>query len=216
MPPNRNGLEYRRKYTKNCVVLGYPGETTSEKMQNSIFTLIDSTRTEEERQPDTQYPDIVREAIQVFECTWNRDHPLSYSPDSIENHFVLTIDKIVMQERWRDRMFKGKGFPRLPIDYGYRNNTKFWFTRGPRPYAVPIPKSKAITVDAVQYAADRIDPDIAWQRDACAKLVKVPRVFLTRVLTQCAEAAKEEGIAEITPEFLDRVRDRRNKDRGNT
>ena len=70
-------------------------------------------------------------------------------------------------------------------------------------------------VDAARYAADRLDPDIAWQRDACAKLVKVPRVFLTRVLTQCAEAAKEEGMAEITPEFLDRVRDKRSQDERN-
>ena len=209
-----NFIPDRRKYTRNCVTLGFPGETTAEKMQNSIFTLADSTRTAEERQPGIQYPEIVREAIQIFECTWERSHPLIYSPDSIENHFVLTIDKIVMQERWRDRLFKGRSFPHLPIDYGYRNNTSFWFTRGARPYAVPIPKSKGVTVDAVQYAADRLDPDITWQREACAKLVKVPRVFLTRVLTECAQAAKDEGLNEITPEFLDRVRDKRNKDKG--
>lgn len=203
-----------RKYTRNCVMLGYPGETTEEKMNNSIFTLLPSTRTDGERQPGVRYPEIVQEAVQVFECTWDQRYPLKYAPESPECHFVLRIEKIVMQKKWRDRLFEGKGCPRLPIDYGYRNNTHFWFTRGARPYKVPIPKEKGVTVNAVQFAADRFDPDVKWQEEACAKLVKVPRVFLTRAIAACVEEAKEEGITEITPEFVDRVRDKRSKDRG--
>jgi len=79
---------------------------------------------------------------------------------------------------------------------------------------VPIPEEKDVVADAIKFAAERIDPDVKWQEEAYARLVKVPRVFLTRVITQCIEAAKEEGIAEITPEFLDRIRDKRGKDRG--
>ena len=203
-----------KKYTRNCVMLGYPGETTEEKMKNSIFTLLPSTRPAEERQPGVQYPEIVQEAIQVLECTWNRRYPLKHDPESLESRFVLRVDKIVMKERWRDCLFTGKGFPRLPIDYGFRDNAYFWLTKGARPYKVPIPQEKGVTADAVKFAAQRIDPDVKWQEEAYTKLVKVPRVFLTRAITECVKAAKEQGITEITPEFLDMVRDKRSKDKG--
>ena len=203
-----------KRYTRNCVTLGYPGETTEEKMKNSIFTLIPSTRTDKERQPGVQYPEIVQEAIQVFECTWDQRHPPKLSPESPEYHFVLRVEKIVIQKRWRGRLFEGKGIPRMPIDYGYRNNTHFWFARGTRPYTVPIPEEKGVSVDTVQYAADRFDPDVRWQEEACAKLVKVPRVFLRKAIAACVEAAREEGVTEITPEFVDLVRDKRSRDKG--
>ena len=203
-----------KKYTRNCVMLGFPGETTEEKMRNSIFSLLPSTRLEEERQAGIRYPEIVQEAVQVFECSWDQRYSLDHNPDTMECRFILRVDKIVMQKKWRDSLYKGKGFPRLPIDYGYRNNTQFWFTRSARPYAVPIPTAKGISVDTVQYAADRFDPDVVWQEEACAKLVRVPRIFLTRAIAECVEVAKEEGVTEITPEFLDRVRDKRRQEKG--
>ena len=206
-----NFIPDNKMYMRNCVMLGFPGETTAEKMANSIFTLVPSTRTDGEREPEVPYPEIVQEAIQVFECTWDRRFPLKYAPESPECHFVLRIDRIVMQKKWRDRLFEGKGIPRLPIDYGYRNNTHFWFTRGTRPYTVPIPEEKGVAVNTVQYAADRFDPDVKWQEEACAKLVKVPRVFLKKAIAACVEAAREEGITEITPEFVDLVRDKRSR-----
>jgi flavin reductase (DIM6/NTAB) family NADH-FMN oxidoreductase RutF len=208
-----NFIPDRRRYTRNCVTLGYPGETTAEKMENSIFTLLASPRTAEERRPGVDYPEIVQEAIQVFECTWNRQYPLKHHPESPECRFVLRVDKIVMKKRWRDRLFTGKGIPRLPIDYGFRDNAYFWFTRGARAYKETIPQEKGVTVDAVQFAAQRVDPDIAWQEEACAKLVRVPRVFLTRVIRECVKAAKEEGLTEITPDFLDEIRDKRSGER---
>jgi len=203
-----------RKYMRNSVMLGFPGETTEEKMQNSIFTLVTSTRLEEERQPDVQYPEIVKESIQVFECTWNPEYPLKHTPESPECCFVLHVDKIVMQQKWRDSLFEGKGFPRLPVGYGFRDNAYFWFTKGARPYRESVPKEKAATVNTIKFAVERFDPDIKWQEAACAKLVKVPRIFLTRAIKGCVEAARAEGVTEITPEFLDRVRDKRSKDRG--
>ena len=41
-----NFIPHKKKFMKNCVMLGYPGETTAEKMKNSIFTLIPSARCE--------------------------------------------------------------------------------------------------------------------------------------------------------------------------
>jgi flavin reductase (DIM6/NTAB) family NADH-FMN oxidoreductase RutF len=208
-----NFVPDNKRLMRNCVMLGYPGETTEEKMANSIFALLPSTRSEAERQPGVQYPEIVQQAVQVFECTWDRRFPHVLSEESQERRFVLQVDKIVMKPKWRDCLYSGKGFPNLPIDYGYRNNTSFWFARHSRPYAVPIPKEKGTQVEAVQWAADRIDPDVSWQEEACAKLVKVPRVFLNQAIAACVEAAKEEGVTEITAEFVEAVRDKRREDR---
>jgi hypothetical protein len=74
---------------------------------------------------------------------------------------VLRVDKIVMKERWRDRLFAGQGIPRLPIDYGFRDNAYSWFTPGARPYRETIPQEKGVTVDAVQFAAQRVDGVVA-------------------------------------------------------
>jgi flavin reductase (DIM6/NTAB) family NADH-FMN oxidoreductase RutF len=208
-----NFIPDHKRYMKNCVMLGFPGEETEEKMQNSIFTLQPSTRTAQERKPGVQYPEIVLEAVQVFECTWDRRFPLKDDPASPECKFVLSIDKIVMKKKWRDSLRKGRGFPRLPVDYGFRDNAYFWFTKAARPYRIPIPKEKGVTTDAVQFAAQRIDPDIEWQEEAYARLVRVPRVFLTRVIRQILEVAKEEGVTEITPEYLDKIRDKRSGER---
>jgi flavin reductase (DIM6/NTAB) family NADH-FMN oxidoreductase RutF len=208
-----NFIPDKKKYLKNCVLLGYPGETTEEKMQNSIFTLLPSTRTGSP--PDGQaprYPDIVKEAIQVFECTWDDSFPLTYNEGG-ESHFVLRINKIAMKQKWKDRLLKGRGFPPLPIDYGYRDNIRFWFTKHSRPYAVPVPSSKEAPVEAVQYACDRFDPDIKWEKEACAKIVKVPNIFLNRVISGVVKAAKAEGLTVITPEFMDKVQDKRSSEK---
>jgi len=202
-----NFIPDKKKYMKNCVMLGYPGETTEQKMKNSIFSLIPSTR--DNSQGAQKYPLIVQEAFQIFECTWDERYPLKPHEELVECHFLLRIDKIIMKKKWRDCLFKGKGFPRMPIDYGYRDNVRFWFAKHSRPYAVPIPKEKGNAIETVKYACTRFDPDITWQDEACAKLVKVPNIFLNKVLSGIVGEAKKEGISTITPEFMDKIRDKR-------
>ena len=207
-----NFIPDKRKYMKNCVALGFPGETTEEKMAESVFSLLPSTR-EPRAVKDAAFPKIVEEAIQVFECTWDPAFPVKYDSESLECHFVLRIEEILLKERWRDALFEGRGFPRLPIDYGYRNNLDFWFARHGRPYRVPIPKNKGTSIETVLYATSRFDDSVTWQHEACAELVAVPRLFLNTVIKGCVEAAKAEGVTEITPEFLERVRDKRSRDK---
>jgi flavin reductase (DIM6/NTAB) family NADH-FMN oxidoreductase RutF len=208
-----NFIPDKKKYMKNCVMLGYPGETTEEKMKNSIFTLLPSTRGGTPSEGLSKFPDIVEEAFQVFECTWDDRHPLQPIPSSQSSHLVLTIEKIIMEKKWKKALFKGKGFPRVPIDYGYRDNIQFWFTKHSKPYALPVPSSKEAPVEAVQYACDRYDPDIKWEKEACAKIVKVPRIFLNRVIKGVVEEAKKEGLTVITPEFMDKVQDKRSSEK---
>ena len=202
-----NFIPDKKKYMKNCVMLGYPGETTEQKMKNSIFTLAPSTRGE--AQGGHPYPPIVKEAFQVFECTWDDRYPLKHNEELVECHFLLRIDKIIMKKKWRDCLFKGKGFPRMPIDYGYRDNVRFWFAEHSRPYAVPIPKDKGSAVETVKYACTRFDPDITWEDEACAMLVKVPNIFLNKSLGGIVAEAKKAGITLITPEFIAKIRDKR-------
>jgi flavin reductase (DIM6/NTAB) family NADH-FMN oxidoreductase RutF len=203
-----------RKYMRNCVMLGYPGETTEEKMKNSIFTLIPSRRSPEERPSGAACPDIVAEAIQVFECSLD-----SFEVDE-ETHAmrsILNIDKVLLKEKWYDVLLEGhRRFPPLPIDYGFRNNTSFWFTRHSPPYREPIPKSKATSVDSVMWAITRggFAEDLEWDEAAAAKLVAIPRVFLNVALRGIVEEAKNAGVKRITAEFLESVRDRRSREKG--
>ena len=208
-----NFITDSRRFMEAAVRLGFPGETTEEKMEDCPFTLVPSTRTDEQRAPGIDYPKVVAEAVQVFECTWDESYPIKIDPDSPECHFVLTIDKIVMREKWRKSLLEGRGFPRLPIDYGFRDNAYFWFTKHRRPYRVGLPKDKGVTTDAIKYAVQRIEPDIPWQEESYERLVRIPRVFLTRVIRQIVEEAKAQGVTEITPEFLDTVRDKRSGER---
>jgi flavin reductase (DIM6/NTAB) family NADH-FMN oxidoreductase RutF len=201
-----NFIPDKKKYMKNCVALGFPGESTEEKMKNSIFTLLPSNR------PDSggrQHPEIVREAEQVFDCTWDDSYPLKDRDDLVECHFLLRIESILLKQKWYQCLLKCTGFPRLPVDYGFRDNIRFWFSRHSRPYKVSIPKDKGNSFEMVKYACTHFDPEIVWEDEACAKILKVPGIFLKTVISGVVKEAKKEGITTITPAFMDTVRNKR-------
>jgi flavin reductase (DIM6/NTAB) family NADH-FMN oxidoreductase RutF len=203
-----------RKYMRNCVMLGYPGETTEEKMVNSIFTLVPSLRSNEERKPRTRYPDIVGEALQVFECSLAS---FEIDEQTHAQRSILNIDKVLLKKKWHRVLVQGRNrFPNLPIDYGFRNNAHFWFTRHRPPYREPIPKSKATSVDSVMWAITRggFAEELEWSEEAAAKLVAIPRVFLNVALRGIVEEARRAGLTEVTPEFLEVVRDKRAREKG--
>ncbi|HUU77936.1 MAG TPA: PCP reductase family protein [candidate division Zixibacteria bacterium] len=209
-----NFIEDDKKYLENCVVLGFPGETTEEKMMNSIFTLIPSTRLNGEMNPNIKYPEIVKEAFQIYECKVDSNHPIEVDEDTGECHMVLRIEKIILKKKWKQALIEGKGFPRVPVDYGFRNNAYFWFSKHSKPYKVPIPESKAVDISSIKFAVERIDPEIIWTDEACEKIVKVPRVFLSQVIRGVNDKAREKGITEITADFMDEVRDKRSDEKG--
>ena len=219
------------KYFKEAVRLGFPGETTEEKMKDCIFTLVDGKRASEDK--ENKYPKIVKEAYQVFECTWDDSLDDAYK-DKVEEeyngpyhnfngitskfgaHFILKIDNILIKEKYYDSIINGVsafGFPRVPVDYGYRDSKNFWYTRFKRPRKEPIPKNKGVGLDSVKYAASRIDPDVKFSDEACAMLVKVPRVFLTMVLKGCVEWAKENNVSLITEKEMKIINDKRSKEK---
>ena len=209
-----NFLPDEKKYLENCVLLGYPGDTTEEKMKDSVFTLIPSTRNGENE--TTRYPEITKEAFQVYECTWDPSIPSSLV-GGCEN-FLLQVEKILLKPKYKEAIIRGmdaKSFPRIPVGFGFRDNIHFWFTQGGKPFAYRIPESKGTSVNTVLYAAKRHDPSVEWMPEAAEKIVNVPRIFLKRVIAGTVDAAKKEGITVVTPEFMDKIRDKRRKEKSN-
>ncbi len=216
-----------RKYFREAVRLGFPGETTQEKMKNCKFTLLDS-------ESGGVRPQIVQEAFQVFECTWDDslENAFEDKPGCLEGyeppyrnfngitskfgaHFILKIDKILIKENYYDAIVggvKASNFPRVPVDYGYRDSTNFWYTKFKKPIPEKI-QAKEGDVQSVIYAAERIDPNVTFTKDACAKLTKIPRIFLKAALTQMVNIAKEEGISVIDEAALQIINDKRREEK---
>ena len=187
-----NFITDERKFFREAVRLGFPGDTTDEKMKNCLFTLEDGIAGGDNR------PKVVKEAYQVFECSWDGTLEDAYldKPGCLEGyeppyrnfngitskfgaHFILKIDKILMKEKYYDSIINGVkagNFPPVPVDYGYRDSTNFWCSAFRKPYPEKIP-AKDGDVSSVMYAAKRIDPDVTFTDEACAKLTKIPRIF---------------------------------------
>lgn len=226
-----NFIPHKRKYFKEAVRLGYPGDTPQEKMKDCKFTLEKGLCAIED--PSLARPKVIAEAFQVYECTWMKELDGAENDIWHENysgpyrdfngitseagaHFIFRIDKIMIKEKYKRTIVNGTratGFPPIPVDYGYRDNTRFWYTPFRRPLSAKIPSGKGIHIDAVIYAADRIDDKIKFTPEACGKLVKVPRVFLNRVLVACVNWAKENNVILITAQHMDIINDKRSKEK---
>ena len=226
-----NFLQDDRKYFKEAVRLGFPGETPEEKMKDCLYTLVDGKRAREN--PNEKYPKVVKEAYQVFECTWVKKldgaendkvqeeykgpyHNFNGITSEFGAHFILKIDNILMKEKYYNTIINGVstvGYPRVPVDYGYRDSKNFWYTKFRRPIAMPIPKNKGVDIDSVKYAAGRIDPEVKFTEEACKTLLKVPRPFLNTVLKGCVKWAKENNVTLITPKEMQIINDKRSKEK---
>ncbi len=225
-----NFLPDDKKYFKEIVRLGFPGDTPEEKMKDCIFTLEEGQRKDEN--PTETYPKVIKEAFQVFECTWVRelDHaendkiqkeyePPYHNFNGITSkygaHFILKIDKILMKDKYYNSIINGvthKNFPNVPVDYGYRDSTNFWCSRFKKPFAEPIP-NKEVDIESVKYAANRADDVIKFSDDACKMMVKIPRVFLSMVLKGCISWAKENDCKLITAKEMQIINDKRNSEK---
>ncbi len=227
-----NFITDEKKYFKEAVRLGFPGDKPEEKMKDCIFHFEDGLMAKE--YPGEQFPQVVTEAYQSFECTWMKDldnasqdkpgcldgyeppyHDFNGITSKFGAHFILRIDKILMKPKYYDAIVDGvkaRSFPPVPVDYGYRDSKNFWYTRfrRPRPELLPI---REASIDSVRYAADRIDDKIKFTDDACAMMVKVPRIFLPTALKGCVAWARENGVTLITAEHMKIINDKRSKEK---
>jgi len=223
-----------RKFFKEAVRFGYPGPS-EEKMKTNLFTMEPGQAGPEE----ADRPPVIREAFQVFECTWDREleqagrfkacdiddgHPGPYNDfngitSKYGAHFILNIDKILMKEQYYDAIVGGvkkNSFPPVPVDYGYRDSANFWYTRFPkltRPVSEPIPAPKEVDLASIRYAAERCDDVVKFTDDALKNFVKVPRPFLKTVLNGCIAWAKENNVTLITEEHVKIINDKRRQEK---
>ncbi len=221
-----------KKYFKEAVRLGFPGDKPEEKMKNCIFTLEEGQMAMDNS--EELYPKVVAEAYQVFECTWMREldgahvdvpgcldgynppyHDFNGITSKFGAHFILRIDKILIKEKYYNCIINGvhaKAFPRVPVDYGYRDSKNFWYTRFRRPKSELLPIREA-SIDSVRYAADRIDDVVKFSDEACAMMVKIPRIFLSTALKGCVAWAKENNVTLVTEEHMKIINDKRSKEK---
>ncbi len=222
-----------KKLFKEAVRMGWPGDTTEEKMKNCTFELEDGEMAK--THPNEKFPKVVKQSFQVIECTWMKeldnaqdDKPgeLNGYPEPYHNfngitskfgaHFILRIDKILMKEKYYNTIVNGVtagGFPRVPVDYGYRDSKNFWCSKfkKPRPELLPV---RQTSVSSVRYAAERLQTDVKFTDEALARLVKVPRIFLPTALKGCVKWAEEHNVKLITEKEMDIINDKRAKEKG--
>lgn len=221
-----NFVPAKKKILKECVSLGFPGDSPKEKMKNFSLTVSDGLMQAEN--PKDRFPKIIEESFQVFECSWLREidgadkdrvreqylppfHICNGITSEQGAHFILKIDKILMREKYRKAIVNGvrkKDFPPVPVDYGYRDSQNFWFCGKKEPYAEKV-QAKAVDVESVMYAANRIDPKVRFTKEACMCMVHVPRVFLNAALKGCVIWAKEHNVQLVTKEHMKIINDKR-------
>jgi len=219
-----------KKDFQEVVKLGFPGDHSDEKMATSKFEL-------EKGQAEGTRPLVVTSSYQTFECTWDSsledaqgDSERVGQLDGLEPpyrnfngitskfgaHFILKIDKILMKERYKNAIIDGvsaKDFPPVPVDYGYRDNVNFWYSPTKKLVAAKVPARKEADVSSVIHAAERIDDVIKFTEESCARLTKVPRVFLNAALKSCVDWAKENGVTLIEPAHMEIIQDKRSTEK---
>lgn len=226
-----NFLPYSAKSFKEHVRLGYPGDTPEEKMKDFKFSVENSLS--QDNDPNNNYPKIISEALQVFECTWVKEldnasndviqeeyegpyHNFNGITSKFGAHFILKIDRILVKDKYYNALINGvnpHNFCPLPTNWGYRDSTNFWCSGFKKPKAEKVPK-REVDLTSVRYAATRADDKIKFSDDALMKLVKVPRPFLKLVINGCINWAKENNCTLITSKEMDIINDKRRKEKG--
>ena len=218
---------------KEAVKLSWPGDKPEEKMPKVNFRLEKSQIGEDD--PSDVRPMVLTDAIQVIECTWMRDldgagsdqagcttgyeppyHDFNGITSKFGAHFILRVDRILMKKQYSDAIINGvkaSDFPKLPVDYGYRDSKNFWYHRAAWRMRSELLAIRKQTLESVRYAADRADDKVKFTDDALETILNVPRVFLPLVLKGCVDWAKENNVTLVTAEHMKIINDKRSKEK---
>lgn len=225
-----NFLSFSKKKFAEHVRLGFPGDTPEEKMRDFKFNVEDGMS--KELDPNGNYPKIIKEANQVFECTWVKEldnaqddkvqeeynepyHNFNGITSKFGAHFILKIDHILLKEKYYDAIVNGVTkniFCPLPTNWGYRDSKYFWCSDYKKPISVGIP-DKEVDLTSVKYAANRLNTDVKFTDEALKMLVKVPRPFLKLVLQGCVDWANKNNCKLITEKEMKIINDKRSKEK---
>lgn len=225
-----NFLSFSKKNFAEHVRLGFPGDTPEEKMKDFKFNVEDGMS--KELDPNGNYPKIIKEANQIFECTWVKEldnaqddkvqeeynepyHNFNGITSKFGAHFILKIDHILLKEKYYNAIVNGvtkNNFCPLPTNWGYRDSKYFWCSDYKKPIPVGIP-DKEVDLTSVKYAANRLNTDVKFTDDALKMLVKVPRPFLKLVLQGCVDWANRNNCKLITEKEMKIINDKRSKEK---
>lgn len=225
-----NFLSFSKKKFAEHVRLGFPGDTPEEKMKDFKFNVEDGMA--KELDPNGNYPKIIKEANQVFECTWVKEldnaqddkvqeeynepyHNFNGITSKFGAHFILKIDHILLKEKYYNAIVNGvtkNNFCPLPTNWGYRDSKYFWCSDYKKPIPVGIP-DKEVDLTSVKYAANRLNTDVKFTDEALKMLVKVPRPFLKLVLQGCVDWANRNNYKLITEKEMKIINDKRSKEK---
>lgn len=205
-----NFIEYDAEQIETILKFGYPGQTTAEKMAYNTFELIDSPTPG--RESSDIYPKILAEAYQVYECTLDveriRENPILR--DSPSAHLLLNIDNILVKEKWLPYIDGSRdAMPNIPLTYGFRGGSTFWFGQVQPAYKLPIPDMGS-NHEIVHYEANRLDDEVRFTWEACKQLAGIPNAFLQNVLTGIVKQAKARGVTEVDEDFVIALNNERN------
>ncbi|TDJ47898.1 MAG: hypothetical protein E2O52_02030 [Gammaproteobacteria bacterium] len=197
-----NFIEYDADQIETILKLGYPGQTTAEKMAYNCFDLIESPTPG--RESSDIYPKILADAFQIYECTLDIER-INENPilrDSPSAHLLLNIDTILIKERWMKNVDgSGDEMPRIPLTYGFRGGSSFWFGEVQPAYKLPIPDMGA-NHELVHYEANRLDDEVQFTMEACKQLTGIPNAFIQQVLQGIVNQAKARGINNVNEAFI--------------
>ncbi len=203
-----NYVEFDKDRQQSITALGLPGQTSEAKRKANPFTLVPSPTAAERH--DAAAPLIIAEAFQVIECTWDRSVDLgaqtSRERESGASRFVLSVDHILLQEKFHKGCTDGSAFPSMPIFYGFRAGGDFWFAEHGRPFALTPPRPAGSELQAVRYLASRLDEAVRFTDDACLQLTKIPRPFLSDAMQRLIAEARRQGRLQIDAGFMQQVR----------
>ena len=225
-----NFLSFSKKNFAEHVRLGFPGDTPEEKMKDFKFNVEDGMS--KELDPNGNYPKIIKEANQIFECTWVKEldnaqddkvqeeynepyHNFNGITSKFGAHFILKIDHILLKEKYYNAIVNGvtkNNFCPLPTNWGYRDSKYFWCSDYKKPIPVGIP-DKEVDLTSVKYAANRLNTDVKFTDEALKMLVKVPRPFLKLVLQGCVDWTNRNNCKLITEKEMKIINDKRSKEK---
>ena len=228
-----NFVDDKPETFKEAVKLSWPGDKPEEKMPKVNFRLEKSMI--EEVNPEDVRPMVLTDAIEVIECTWMREldgaakdapgcttgyeppyHDFNGITSKFGAHFILRVDRILMKKRYSDAIINGvkaSDFPKLPVDYVYRDSKNFWYHRAAWRMRAELLAVRKQTIESVRYVADRADDKVKFTDDALETILNVPRVFLPLVLKGCVDWAKENNVTLITAEHMKIINDKRAKEK---
>jgi len=199
-----NYIEFDKGLLESVVELGYPGVTPEKKMEDSPFTMIKSPTPQ--FRDDPEYPLIIEEAFQVFECVV--DGEFEYRParevdaSLAEDFIALKVENIMLRQSFRKKLGHRDEFPDMPISYGFRGGSEFWFARHEKPFHYPLPRGKELEPEFVFQVANKLDPEVRFTHEACAALVVIPAPFLEPALGVFVTKAKKWGVDTVDLDFV--------------